>query len=216
MADGKRKPGRPPGALYQHAVRTYGAANAQAVRAADAPADLRELLAGRAGRVFVGSLSTVMEGLGLSNYYHHTVRDALVRMGCLLQVRRGTHHRPSVWLLLTPPTEQRYRALGKPLESRTAEHMTRHDEVIGRWLRVAGRTHPALLQAAMDTGNETIGELLDWLARLPELQRRTLPPCFGFRGAETHTCLVPSLDVLADRSAGADKRRRDHLAALVE
>jgi hypothetical protein len=213
MPRGRR--GRPAGALYGHCQRVYGALNAEALNLADAPEDVRALVPEQTGRVWLGTLTTRMERLGYGSYYYSTIRGALLAMGCVLQVRRGVHHRPGVWLLLAPPTEQRYRErLGKPLESRESEHQARHDLVIGRWLQVAGRHHPALLQEAMDAGNETVGELLVWLAALPEHRRRTLPPCLGFRGAETHTCLVPSLDVLADTSAGSQVRRRDHLAKL--
>jgi hypothetical protein len=189
--------------------------NSEALNLADAPEDVRALVPeDRTGRVWLGTLTTRMERLGLGLYYYHVVKNALVDMGCLLQVRRGAHHRPGAWLLLAPPTEQRYRELGKPLESRTAEHMQRHDLVIGRWLQVVGRYHPALLAEAMDAGNATIGELLVWLAALPESRRRELPPCFGFRGAESHTCWIPSLDVLADTSAGSQVRRAAHLVKL--
>ena len=118
-----------------------------------------------------------------------------------------------VWLLLMPPTEAAYRRLGHDLDSREDAHRQRHDLVIGRWLQVAGYYHPALLQEALDAGNVTIGELLVWLARLPESRLRTLPICLGFRGGP-HVCLQDGLDPLADTSAGAKIRRRDHLAKL--
>lgn len=212
MARGRR--GRPAGALFGHCVKVFGALNSEAVKLADAPEDVRALVPDdRTGRVWLGTLTTRMARLGYGSYYYSTIRGCLLAMGCVLQVRRGTHHRPGVWLLLQPPTERLYRQLGQPLDARDEEHRQRHDQVIGRWLQVAGRTHPALLQAAMDAGNQTIGELLDWLARLPERRLRTLPICLGFRYRVTHTCET-ELDPLGDRSAGSQVRRAAHLAKL--
>jgi hypothetical protein len=211
MPRGRR--GRPAGALYGHCQRTYGALNSEALNLADAPTDVRALVpADQVGRVWIGNLVPRMEQMGYAAYYYDRVKSALLAMGCLLQLRRGVKLRPGAWLLLQPPTEQRYRALGAPLESRDEEHRQRHDQVIGRWLEVAGRYHPALLAEAMDAGQETIGDLLEWLATLPEPRLRTLPICLGFRGGP-HVCLT-ELDPLGDRSAGSQVRRAAHLAKL--
>jgi hypothetical protein len=204
--------------MLEHCQRTYGEMNAAAVGVAELPEDLADLVPAWATRIYVGNLMVLTERLGYrSSQQYAAMKTSLVRMGCVSQLRRGIKQRPGAWLLLQPPTVALWdKFCSRPILRRhLQDYRERHEQALSDWLALAAVTHRPLLQQAHEAGCRTLGDLVPWLASLPERQRRELPVCLGYRGAESHTCMVEHLDPMADRSAGSWARRRDHLAQLV-
>jgi hypothetical protein len=57
-----------------------------------------------------GALTRLVEGLGLSNPYYTTTTNALKKMDCIRQARRGGGGQGSVWYLLQEPTDALFAA----------------------------------------------------------------------------------------------------------
>jgi hypothetical protein len=91
--DTPRPPGRPP-ALFLHAKAVWD-------KMAEEASDTDE------GLVYTGSLvRLVTKQCHLSMPYYSSVTQALRRMGCAEQLRRGGGGAPSQWVLIQPPTTE--------------------------------------------------------------------------------------------------------------
>lgn len=109
--------GLPP-ALYEHCVRTYEAMLAQAktltvtskgVELEDRSVDPDEDTTASEIIVYEGFLTQLITGkLNLSVPYYTSITRALVRMGCIRQMRRGGGASPSQWELIYQPTEKAF------------------------------------------------------------------------------------------------------------
>jgi hypothetical protein len=96
--------------LYENACKVYAAMAAEAVpvdQLAGRDAYLAELVPPGSQGVYLGPLTHLFRGLGLGSAqtYHH-VKGALVRMGCIAQLRRGAAYVQSAWVLLDEPTTE--------------------------------------------------------------------------------------------------------------
>jgi hypothetical protein len=55
---------------------------------------------------YVGFTTQLFEEVGLATPYYTSVMNALKKMECCVQAKRGGGGSPSVWILLRPPTEE--------------------------------------------------------------------------------------------------------------
>ena len=100
-----------PPALYDHCVRTYNAMLSEARRVRVAPEQGE--VDGFLGEdpepeyiiIYEGFLTQLItQKLNLSVPYYTKVRKALLRMGCIRQLRRGGGSSPSQWELIYEPS----------------------------------------------------------------------------------------------------------------
>jgi hypothetical protein len=212
---GPGRPGRQPGATsraYEHACRVYRELAARSVPAADG------------ARLFHGNLLTLLRELGYTSRAQYAdIKTALVRMGCVQQVARGSRHKVGAWLLLRPPDEGLWRQYVGPFRSRElADQRDHHDRLLVRFFVQAPTLHRELLVTLVAAGVRTVDEVIAWLGALPEKRLRAMFPagevCVALHhpGAP-HTCRVAGLDeTVPSHAAGARKRRADKLAELAE
>jgi hypothetical protein len=99
-----------PSRLYQHAERVWREMHTQAVGAdqlSGSDAYLAVMVPPGALGVYVGHLMHLFRGVGLgSSGQYHNVKGALVRMGTICQIRRGSALLQSAWVLLDEPTPE--------------------------------------------------------------------------------------------------------------
>lgn len=89
-------------ALYLHCLNTYRAMLSEATAKQDD--------AGNEIIVWEGfSTAFIQKKLNLSVPYYSGITKALKRMECIRQIKRGGGSAPSVWELITEPTEELYR-----------------------------------------------------------------------------------------------------------
>jgi hypothetical protein len=104
-----------PPALYEHCCRAYEAMLHEAKRIPvdtdSAETEYTILYEGFFTRLITGKLN-------LSTPYYTSVKDALVRMGCMRQLRRGGSTTPSQWELITKPTLELFMA-DRPIKAPT-------------------------------------------------------------------------------------------------
>lgn len=62
------------------------------------------------GRLYIGSLTTDFEELGIGGSYYTKVTSRLRSMGCVDQLRRGGGSKPSAWAIIEPPTKELFQA----------------------------------------------------------------------------------------------------------
>jgi hypothetical protein len=99
-----------PDSLYLHCLTTYRAMLASATAKV-----VFDGAAGEAGEektiiVWEGMLTQFITGeLHLSVPYYTKITQALKRMGCVQQLKRGGGTAPSIWELITEPTEELYK-----------------------------------------------------------------------------------------------------------
>lgn len=55
--------------------------------------------------IYTGFLTTFVQSLGYSVPYYSPIKNKLVAMGCIEQIKRGGGKLPSVWKLHRPPDE---------------------------------------------------------------------------------------------------------------
>lgn len=90
--------------MYNHCVAVY-----KAMDAAGKPWEGKS-----SRRVWEGFLTKLInEDCGLAVPYYSSVRNNLVRMGCIEQINRGGGTHPSMWELIHEPTEELFHAKGK-------------------------------------------------------------------------------------------------------
>lgn len=100
MSDNEVVKTETPAALFGHCQTTY---NAMLVTAQVIDNGEAEIV------VWEGMLTNLITvQLHLSNPYYTKIREALMRMGCMKQLRRGGGTSPSQWRLLTEPTLEAY------------------------------------------------------------------------------------------------------------
>lgn len=89
-------------ALYQHCVNTYQAMLSEASSRQDDQDN--EII------VWEGMFTALITSkLHLSVPYYTQITRALKRMGCIRQLKRGGGSAPSMWELITEPTEELFR-----------------------------------------------------------------------------------------------------------
>ena len=89
----------PTPALFIHCVKTYKAMLSEALTRKDDQGE--EII------VWEGMFTALItQKLHLSVPFFSSVRKALIEMGCIRQLRRGGGTAPSVWELITEPTEE--------------------------------------------------------------------------------------------------------------
>lgn len=77
-----------------------------------------------------GSLTRLLQGLGLSNPYYSTITKAMKAMDCMRQLRRGGGGTGSVWLLLQEPTEELYQQSGHKAATEAPKTTQRQDQAL--------------------------------------------------------------------------------------
>lgn len=100
-----------PPALFDHCVKTYQAMlrEAQAV-VTMAPADGTDPQQGQI-IVYEGFLTQLVTSkLNLSVPYYTSIRQKLIQMGCVRQLKRGGGTSPSQWELIYEPTLEKFNA----------------------------------------------------------------------------------------------------------
>lgn len=107
-------------ALYHHAVRVYAAMSEKATMV-HADGDSSTVML-----VFEGFLTHLFEQLNLSVPYYTTVRQALLRMGCIRQLKRGGGNSPSQWELICEPTREAFGETGARKPRRTRVDVLEH------------------------------------------------------------------------------------------
>lgn len=98
-------------AMYQHCIDVYSKMRVEAI-----------ITEGEDDRILMweGFLTRLTRGLGLSTPYYTMVRQELVRMGCIRQLRRGGGTSPSQWELVHKPTPDLYHnAKARPTREKT-------------------------------------------------------------------------------------------------
>jgi hypothetical protein len=136
--------------------------------------------------VYLGALTRLCAGVGLpSTAQYHQVKGALVRMGCIAQLRRGTAYRIGAWALLTRPSEelfaQRIGRLDRP--AREAAQRRQHERDLQEFLtRPPGSCDlQALVRAAGASSGEDLVNPGRPAARASARAGRTLPGLCGAR-----------------------------------
>jgi hypothetical protein len=173
--------------------------------------------------VFRGNLLPLMRALGYtSTEQYHTVKHALLAMDCARQLARGARFKLGCWALIRPPTvalwNQRVR---RPFTyKREAAVQANHRRAVRAFLLdlARGQGHPELIGEAVLAGCATVGEIVQYVLRLPEARQRALfaagEVCLAEFGAP-HICGVSGLDPLApSHAAGAWKRVPEYTARL--
>jgi hypothetical protein len=64
----------------------------------------------REGVIYTGSLTTLVEAVGIASAHYTPVTRKLKSMGCMRQLERGGGGKPSMWLLIHAPTPESYRS----------------------------------------------------------------------------------------------------------
>jgi hypothetical protein len=182
--------------LYGHACKVWSAMAEQAVPVAQLRGRDRYLAGmvpvGSYG-VFIGSLMHLVEAQGHpSRSTYHYVKNALVRCGCIAQLRRGAGYITGAWALLTRPSEELWEARIGPIGRRGAAEVSQreqHERALLDFL-----AHPPTsrdLQTLVRAAGASSGEqLVKFLAALPVERQHALGlPCLGDAvvGA-AHTC----------------------------
>lgn len=87
---------KPVSIMFEHCVRIYDEMKSQA---REEPNE---------GLVYEGHLTKLFAGLQMPTPYYTTIKQRLVRMGCIEQIRRGGGNSPSRWRLLREPAEDTF------------------------------------------------------------------------------------------------------------
>lgn len=102
---------KPIATLYDHCVTIY---NEMATQARETEEN---------GLVYEGHLTKLFQDCGMAQPHYTSVRQQLMNMGCIHQLRRGGGGAMSKWKILKEPTEEDFRgakALRKPLTGKMA------------------------------------------------------------------------------------------------
>lgn len=102
---------KPIATLYDHCVTIFNEMSAQA-------RDTEEN-----GLVYEGHLTKLFQDCGMAQPMYTSVRQQLMNMGCIFQLRRGGGGAMSKWKILKEPTEEDFReakSLRKPLTGKMA------------------------------------------------------------------------------------------------
>lgn len=102
---------RPMKALYDHCVLIFEemfkeAVPEEAVEGNDGPEETGYML-------WTGHLTQLFARLGMSTPYYTTVMQALKKMGCVEQIKRGGGNAMSKWRLVRKPEEEYFHAAEK-------------------------------------------------------------------------------------------------------
>jgi hypothetical protein len=104
-------------AMYEHAVRVYGA------MAEKAKPDDDGLL------VYDGHLTGLFRMLRLSIPYYTTIKNRLIAMGCIEQLRRGGGSGTSRWVLWKTPELEEWRSVA-PARAQRGSKTAQQDQAI--------------------------------------------------------------------------------------
>jgi hypothetical protein len=88
--------------LFDHAVRVYEEMCKRSTK---------QVIEGEEVSVYEGHTTTLFSDLSIANPYYTKIMDALKGQNCLVQIRRGGGVALSKWIMLTPPTEDGFRAI---------------------------------------------------------------------------------------------------------
>ena len=111
-------------ALYEHALRVYNAMRNEAVIESIEGSDpTRKFL------VYDGHLTNLFKRLRLSVPYYTKIKNMLVSMGCIEQVRRGGGNGTSKWFLWYPPGLEAWK-VAEAARPRRGNKQTVHDQQI--------------------------------------------------------------------------------------
>jgi len=173
--------------------------------------------------VFRGNLLPLMRALGYSSSeQYHAIKHALLAMGCARQLARGARYRLGCWALIRPPTVALWNQhVRRPFsQKREATVRANHRRAVRAFLLdlAGGQGHPELIGEAVLAGCVTVGEIVQYVLRLPEARQRALfaagEVCLAEFGAP-HICGVSGLDRAApSNAAGAWKRVPEYTARL--
>lgn len=151
-----------------------------------------------------------------SSQQYHRVKGRLVVMECIQELRHGTAHRPTIWLLKATPSVEAWNATSVgPERGARGQPPGRAGALADHAPQVAEQLRDAVLR--------TLPGAITWVAaNLSERQLRELGPscCLAYAVEGTpvavpHTCGVEGLDDLVPSSAArAWKRRADKLDEL--
>jgi hypothetical protein len=100
-----------PPTLFEHCVRTYRAMLEDATRIEVQPdeEDGPEIRGKEYVIVYEGFFTALItQKLSYSSPYYSSIKNALIRMGCIRQLRRGGSSTPSQWELIWEPTYEAF------------------------------------------------------------------------------------------------------------
>ena len=121
METAAKKPTVP--ALYEHCTEVYEAMAERAVIGFAYPDDEEETL------VYEGFLTRLIkDDLHYSVPYYTSIRQKLMAMDCIRQIRRGGSTTPSRWLMVLPPTLELFENTASSTVDRTKK-ATRMDSL---------------------------------------------------------------------------------------
>lgn len=100
----------PPRAMYEHCCSVYDAMLKGAEKETEAVADENGERGYTGNWVYEGHLTRLFQDLGIAAPYYSQVRDLLIKMGCVEQLRRGGGNARSRWRLVQQPTEELFAA----------------------------------------------------------------------------------------------------------
>ena len=92
--------------LYEYSVQLY-----RQMEEESSYESLGPLYNNQEGLVYEGFLTHLVRDLNLPTPYFSKIRKELLRMECVVQLRRGGSTSPSRWLLVTPPTPELFRKM---------------------------------------------------------------------------------------------------------
>jgi hypothetical protein len=116
----ERAPAAPP-ALFDHCVQIYEAMEADSEKRTEE---------GNLIDVWEGFMTKLFSTQGMSVPYYTSVRNALMGMDCIRQMRRGGGSSPSVWMLVRKPTTELFNAFA-PANNTTAQRRASKKTVNG-------------------------------------------------------------------------------------
>jgi hypothetical protein len=97
---------KPTPALYDHALRVYDQMlRESSVEKNDSIIETSDGMPPEV-TIYTGHLTRLFAALEIANPYYTKIKDALVALNCIVQVRRGGGVATSKWVLLKAPTEE--------------------------------------------------------------------------------------------------------------
>jgi hypothetical protein len=141
-----------PPALYDHCVRTYNAMLAEAKKHQVALEKGIDRVEGHDTHVIIyeGFLTQLItQKLNLSVPYYTKIRNALIRMGCVRQLRRGGGSSPSQWELNYEPSLDAFLKQEAPKVPKQDKYAALEQQISNLTRRIADleRSRDAMVEA---------------------------------------------------------------------